>query len=75
MFLEDEIMRGEWYLEKLTFEEKWVCALTPMICEPFFSIHGVVAALVVGPSNANISMPKAPVMVPRDTVPLNEEQE
>jgi hypothetical protein len=24
MFLEDEIMRGEWYLEKLNFEEKWV---------------------------------------------------
>ena len=67
MFLEDEMIRGSTVPREISLDKKWVCAPTPMIQEPFFSIPAVVATLVVaasvgGTPSAVVSEPEVPTV-------------
>ncbi|TKC11876.1 hypothetical protein FA727_23745, partial [Robertmurraya kyonggiensis] len=48
-FLEEEMIRGSTVVRKINLEEKRVCAPTPMIQEPFFSLPTVAAPSVSVP--------------------------
>ena len=68
MFLEDEMIRGSTVPREISLDKKWVCAPTPMIQEPFFSIPAVVATPVVaapvgGTPSAVVSEPEVPTIV------------
>ena len=82
MFLEDEMIRGSTVPREISLDKKWVCAPTPMIQEPFFSILAivvtpVVAAPVGGTPSAAVSEPKAPAaaVVPEVPTAAHEESE
>ena len=67
MFLEDEMIRGSTVPREISLDEKRVCAPTPMIQEPFFSIPAVVATPVVaapvgGTPSAVVSEPEVPTV-------------
>ena len=67
MFLEDEMIRGSMVPREISLDKKWVCAPTPMIQEPFFSIPAVVATPVVATPvgdtpSAAVSEPETPLL-------------
>jgi hypothetical protein len=46
VFLEDEVIRGSTVPREIRLEEKRVCVPTPMIVEPFFSVHTTITPMV-----------------------------
>jgi hypothetical protein len=60
-------------------DDNQVYAPTPMVFVSFFSFSFVVATHIathiVGPSNVDVSVLRALVMVPEETTPINEDQE
>ena len=53
--------------QEIGLDEKWVCTITPIIFEPFFSVCIVVTSPInvtpiVGPSDTNISVYESLVM-------------
>jgi hypothetical protein len=48
IFLEDELIRGSTVPREIQLEEKRVCVPTPMVAEPFFSVHAVVTSMAQG---------------------------
>jgi hypothetical protein len=48
VFLEDEVIRRSTVPREIRLEEKWVCVLTLMITEPFFSVPAAVIPMVQG---------------------------
>ena len=46
VFLEDDIIRGSMVAREISFEEKRVYMLTPMVQEPFFMLHVVAVPTV-----------------------------
>ena len=75
VFLEDEMIRGSTVPQEISLDEKRVCAPTPMIQEPFFSIPAVVATPVGGTPSAAVTEPEAPAAAVAPEVPTTAHEE
>jgi hypothetical protein len=77
VFLEDEVIRGSTVPREIRLEEKWVCVLTLMITEPFFSVPDAVIPMVQGNVVAELIV-DSPVHVPATPIvgsPMTEVDE
>jgi hypothetical protein len=48
VFLKNEVIRGSTVPQEIRLEEKRVYVVTPMVAEPFFSIHTTITPMVQG---------------------------
>jgi hypothetical protein len=68
VILEDEMMRGSMVAREIILEEKRVCVPTPIIQEPFFELH-----VLVAPTVRDTIVPTPVVRSPVVTVNNDEE--
>jgi hypothetical protein len=67
IFLEDEVIRGSTVPREIRLEEKRICVPTPMVAEPFFSVHAAVTPMAQG--NV-VAEPVADSPIPMATTPI-----